>query len=217
MEPKRISAVEDVLSGKVEISDFMERLRNDPELLDTVEQLMPADARENTEHSFWKGFSKFSDLATVSSLQILTEAYQYAPWDKLGGDLDAADALCRMYCYWFPNIAMTTMYKERYSLFLNAVGDYFEGPDVAETLCTIIEQALKEKTKKAQNAVAKALIAEQFHLEGRKRPYWIQGAEWPMGVNSPMKYLSKKRNGEQVTYTFQDVDTLEIREVVQFY
>ena len=53
MEPKRISAVEDVLSGKVEISDFMERLRNDPELLDTVEQLMPADARENTEHSFW--------------------------------------------------------------------------------------------------------------------------------------------------------------------
>ena len=38
-----------------------------------------------------------------------------------------------------------------------------------------------------------------------------------MGVNSPMKYLSKKRNGEQVTYTFQDVDTLEIREVVQFY
>lgn len=217
MEPKRISAVEDFLSGKVEISDFMERLHNDPELSDAVEQLIPAEARENSEHSFWKGFSKFSDLATVSVRQILTEAYQYAPWDKLGGDLDAADALYRMYCYWFPNTAMTTMYKERYSLFLNAVGDYFEGPDVAETLYTIIEQALKEKTKKAQKAVAKALITEQFHLEGRKRPYWIQGAEWPMGVNSPMKYLSKKRNGEQVTYTFQDVDTLEICEVVQFY
>ena len=40
MEPKRISAVEDFLSGKVEISDFMERLRNDSELPDAVEQLI---------------------------------------------------------------------------------------------------------------------------------------------------------------------------------
>ena len=179
MEPKRISAVEDVLSGKVEISDFMERLRNDPELPDAVEQLIPAEARENSEHSFWKGFSKFSDLATVSARQILTEAYQYAPWDKLGGDLDAADALYRMYCYWFPNTAMTTMYKERYSLFLNAVGDYFEGPDVAETLYTIIEQALKEKQRKHKRPLQKHLLPNNSIWKGGSVPIGFRAQSGP--------------------------------------
>ena len=54
-------------------------------------------------------------------------------------------------------------------------------------------------------------------VEGQTRPHWIQGPEWPMGKNSPMKYLSRKRDGERVIFTFQDVDTGEIREVEQFY
>lgn len=32
-----------------------------------------------------------------------------------------------------------------------------------------------------------------------------------------MKYLSRTRKGEKVTYLFQDADTLQVREVEQYY
>jgi len=45
----------------------------------------------------------------------------------------------------------------------------------------------------------------------------MQGAEWPMGKNSPMKYIDRKTNGEEVLFRFVDVDTGEERIVSQFY
>lgn len=84
-------------------------------------------------------------------------------------------------------------------------------------LCSIITEALQEKTKTAQKKKARELIVQAFHVEGRNRPYWIQGADWPMGTKSPMKYLSRIRRGEKVTYLFQDVDTQQMREIVQYY
>jgi hypothetical protein len=38
-----------------------------------------------------------------------------------------------------------------------------------------------------------------------------------MGQNSPMQYIARKRDGERVIFTFQDVDTAETKDVVQFY
>lgn len=71
------------------------------------------------------------------------------------------------------------------------------------------------KTKRIK--AAKQCLRELFHTTGRKCPYWLEKPNWPMGKNSPMKYLSRKRDGERVIFTFQDVDTGEIREVEQFY
>ena len=58
---------------------------------------------------------------------------------------------------------------------------------------------------------------EVFHVEDNKRSRWIQGEEWPMGANSPMKYLDRKTNREEVLLRFVDVDTGEKRIVSQFY
>lgn len=98
-----------------------------------------------------------------------------------------------------------------------ATGEFYGGPEVD----SLIESALKEfpesmgKTKRIK--AAKQCLRELFHTTGRKCPYWLEKPNWPMGKNSPMKYLSRKRDGERVIFTFQDVDTGEIREVEQFY
>ena len=84
-------------------------------------------------------------------------------------------------------------------------------------LCAIITEALHEKTKSAQKKKARELIVRAFHVGDKNRPYWIQGADWPMGAKSPMKFLSRTRHGDKVTYLFQDVDTLQMREIVQYY
>lgn len=38
-----------------------------------------------------------------------------------------------------------------------------------------------------------------------------------MGVNSPMKYIGRKRIEEGEAFIFQDVDSDDIKEVVQYY
>lgn len=212
-----IPEIEEVIDGKMEMCIFMKKLHGDVGLQEAVKCLIPAEARMSRSHVFWKGLVVFQNLKDVTVVQILDEAYRHSFGNRFGGDLNGFSALSRMYCFWFPKIIPTDKYSKRFNLYLEAVGDSFEGPEVTETLCTIIEEALKERTKAARKAKAKALISEQFHLDDRKRPFWIQGGEWPMGVHSPMKYISKCRKGEKVIFTFQDVDTLEKRDIIQYY
>ena len=63
----------------------------------------------------------------------------------------------------------------------------------------------------------KEALWNAFHIKDRKFPRWAQGANWPMGKNSPMEYLGQRRDGELVELRFRDVDTGEIRIVEQFY
>lgn len=73
------------------------------------------------------------------------------------------------------------------------------------------------RPKSERNKKAKEEIRKLFHVEDKKRPKWIQGAAWPMGKKSPMKYVDKKRIGERVDYYFIDVDTNKERIVQQWY
>jgi len=89
--------------------------------------------------------------------------------------------------------------------------------EVTPVINDILKAALKEKKKTKQMQVGKALIKEAFHTEDGKRPKWIQGRDWPMGKNSPMKYIGNKHYFEMVDYFFVDVDTGEKRTVRQYY
>ena len=59
-----------------------------------------------------------------------------------------------------------------------------------------------------------------FHIEGRRFPFWIQEAEWPVSATGkPMKFISQKSvyQVEVKQYIFEDVDTHEQVIVEQFY
>ena len=215
--PNRIQEVEDALCGSMEMQAFMALMRRSPTLQEELQSFIPPSAICNPSHDFWNKLKRFGTRKDVTAMQILEEDYRLGFGNSFAEDLNTHSDLGFIYCYWFPQTPLTTIYLERERLFLSAVGEYFGGSEVTPVLCAIITEALQEKTKTAQKKKASELIVQAFHVEGRNRPYWIQGADWPMGTKSPMKYLSRTRRGEKVTYLFQDVDTLQIRQVEQYY
>ncbi len=64
---------------------------------------------------------------------------------------------------------------------------------------------------------AKTKVKELFVYEN-KAPYWAQNCEWLFDKNgNPMKFISQKRTGEKVEYTFISTSTNEKKTVVQYY
>lgn len=103
-------------------------------------------------------------------------------------------------------------------MFLLEVKDArFGGKEVdslIENVCKLFPESMG-KTKRRNSA--KKYMKDLFHVQGRHYPRWLQDPDWPMGLHSPMEYLSEKRNSNCIVFTFRDVDTGEIREVEQFY
>lgn len=117
----------------------------------------------------------------------------------------------------YPNIVPTSYYEEEASYFQNAVGDYLGGPEVEDCIANILSSFSRDMGKTKRTKTAKAALRTHFHIHSRQYPHWVQEPEWPMGKHSPMVFSGQKRTGEKVTFTFQDVDTKEIRLVEQYY
>lgn len=79
-------------------------------------------------------------------------------------------------------------------------------------------QSLLMQTRSNSKTTQKQFILKSFHVENsRYRPRWVQGPEWPMGKQSPMKFERQEKKGELVKYFFVDVDTGEEKVIEQLY
>ena len=122
------------------------------------------------------------------------------------------------YIFNYPDFPCTDQYRDAYGLFLDAVGERFDGPEVQEVTEKIVYECLDIRPKTKRVKTAKERVYETFHMEDRKLyPRWIQGSEWPMGKNSPMQFAKQTRRGESVLFYFRDVDTGEERIITQYY
>ena len=83
-------------------------------------------------------------------MQILEDDYRLEFGNSFAEDLNTHSTLSHIYCYWFPQTPLTTIYVEQDWLFLSAAGEYFEGSEVTPVLCAIITEALQEKAKTAK-------------------------------------------------------------------
>lgn len=103
---------------------------------------------------------------------------------------------------------------------LFAIPDYIGGKEVCESriLTTLLADIPVEWSESKRNKAAKDRVKQAFHIEGRKRPYWIQNPEWPMSNGVPMRYEKTTRvNREFVQHHFSDIETGEVRIVDDFY
>jgi hypothetical protein len=132
-------------------------------------------------------------------------------------NLNIWSSIRHFYAYLHPEVELTNAYHDAFDLYLSAIMDCFDGPEVRHLVLKVIQDACGQPTKKKRLEYAKSEIRSLFHVVGTGRPRWIQGPEWPMGKYSPMQYVSKKNRGEVVLYLFQDVDTGEVRTVEQYY
>lgn len=81
----------------------------------------------------------------------------------------------------------------------------------------IVTDSMQLPSKAKRIKQAKTTVSTNFHVHNNRRPRWIQGPEWPMGVNSPMEFIAQKKAGDTVNYEFKDVDTGYTRIVKQYY
>lgn len=205
------------LEGKISVQDFSKALQNDPALQSEVRNIIPAEARMNSAHPYWEKRS-FDALRSYGfdCLNLLQDICHFD--GTLGDDLNVYGTLRNYYSFEHPNLAYTDEYTSRYRLYLDAIGEYLEGPEVIPLISKLVREAYDAaSTKTARRKLAREKLLSAFHIEGRKYPRWIQGAEWPCGVDSPMRFLRQKRQGERTIYYFEDVKTGSIREIEQYY
>lgn len=211
-----MNTIEEMLTGKMEMSDFIVQLKSDPDLQSAIRNLVPNEAVHNENHPLWKQFSfeAFQD-SNYDFLRFLCKPCKFD--GTMGDNLNIWGPICRAYRCDHPELPYTDKYSQAYDLYLDVIRDCFDGPEVQQLTEEIVLSSLNIRPKSKRLQTAKKEVEIQFHITDRKRPRWIQGAEWPMGKTSPMKFISQKSKGESVQYLFEDTDTGDRRIVEQFY
>ena len=205
-----------MLIGEIPMSEFILEVNRTPEAMEQVISIIPKEAIRNPSHGLWQKISY--DWARLCDFNAWEGVCNICRFDNsIGDNLNIWGTLQRIYSYSYPNLPYTTKYQDIHTLYLQAIGDYYGGPEVEDIIENIIIDSIKLKTKSQRIKHAKEQIKKAFHIVDNKKPWWIQGAEWPRGVNSPMQFIEKKRRGEEVRYIFKDIDTGETRTVVQYY
>lgn len=205
------------LEGEMGMDEFLPLLKSDELLRNDIRSLIPPNATNNREHGLWKVYSySTAQKYNFDMLQLLEQMFRLD--SSIPDNLNIFGTLRRVYCYFHPDTVCTSVYHDSFHLYLDATGEYFDGPEVNAQVMKIIEKALELNTASKRKQYAKQAIRESFHIDkGCPYPRWIQGAEWPMGEFSPMRYISRKRKGECVQYLFEDVDTGVKKIVEQYY
>jgi hypothetical protein len=211
-----VNEIELMLTGQMEMSEFLRLLKSDSRIQQEVRDLVPADAVGNESHPIWKKYS-FSTMEKYGFdlYRLLLHLHKFDL--SIPDNLNIWDSIGCFYAYLHPEVELTNAYHDAFDLYLSAIMDCFDGPEVRHLVLKVIQDACDQPTKKKRLEYAKSEIRSLFHVVGTSRPRWIQGPEWPMGKYSPMQYVSKKNRGEVVLYLFQDVDTGEVRTVEQYY
>ena len=210
------TVLEQVLTGTTDMVIFLNQLQNAPSLQAYMRSLLPEPAKNDPSHSFWKV------VPYETMLRNHFDYYQFLFWglhsnNKYGIHLNIFSRLQRVYQYYYPDFACTNKYSDAYDLYLDIIQDCFDGPEVLHIVERVMDELLHLQTKAQRKKYGQAAIKEWFHITSKKRPRWIHGPEWPMGQNTPMQFVSQKRNGDKVQFTFNDVDTGETRVIDQFY
>lgn len=113
---------------------------------------------------------------------------------------------------------VTPIYDEKYSFLIDVMPDYINGEQAEAFIDSIIQSVPETIPKTKRIKEIKAKIKEAFHVEDRKYPRWAQDTDWPFSkTGKPLKYVSRKTDGDSVQHTFVDVDTGEETIVEEFY
>lgn len=211
-----MTVLQQMLSDQIEMNEYLYILKSDLNLQKELNNLVPMNAKNNPSHPLWKYASYDFLLKYNFDLYNCLISFHRLD-DSISDNLNIFGLIKKIYFYTNPNFTFTTKYHDAYETYLNVVKDCYDGPEVRELVNDIINRCLHLKSKSERKKEGQIKIQEGFHLSNKKKPHWIQGAEWPMGVNSPMKFIKQKRHKEQVEYLFIDVDTDEERTVIQFY
>jgi len=219
----RMQIVFDYLTGKIDSEAFKTAWYSNPEIGQWLENLVdlksgPTSAWDNAPYpefrmAIYRHYNG-SVLKFIEASEASANKSQMPGWVDIGWHFETIASVVMVA---YPEIKPTRIYDEEKDFYLSSVGGCIGGPEVEEQIRILLEQYPRTMGKGKRKTAAKAAIREYFHFDAKKYPRWVQEPEWPMGTNTPMEYVSQKKNGEQVLFTFRDVDSDEIRIVEQLY
>ena len=112
----------------------------------------------------------------------------------------------------------TPIYKDRFSRLLDVLPDCVEGEQAELLVEELIKSVPENLPKTKRNKLIKEKIKVTFHIDDGKKPSWVQGSDWPFSkTGRPLKYISRKIDGDMVVFTFKDVDSGEMSEVREYF
>ena len=208
--------IQQMLSAQISMRAFLDVISSNSDLISCINNLIPNDSINNVEHPIWLSFSY--DAMEKVNFKIWDEIKNIASFDNsLGDNLNIFGVVKIFYCYSHPDFRPTTKYKEEFGLLLDVAGETYGGPEVEKLINDIISQYVSITPKTRRIREAKEKIAAVFHVFDKKTPHWINGAEWPMGLLSPMQFIEEKRIEDGKLYRFQDIDTTMFCDITQYY
>lgn len=208
--------IQQMLSNQISMREFLQLISSNKDIVNYINTLVPNDSKNNPGHPIWRQFSY--DALKAEDFALWDEVKKVCRFDdSLGDNLNIFEIIRVFYCYSHPNFQYTLKYHEEFVLLLDIAGESFGGPEVDKLINEIVSQNVSIQPKTRRIREAKKQLKTVFHVSENKRPYWINGAEWPMGTSSPMRYIDSISTKGGKKYRFQDEDTGVIREVIQYY
>ncbi|MDE6058807.1 MAG: hypothetical protein K2G44_02080 [Clostridia bacterium] len=112
---------------------------------------------------------------------------------------------------------VTPTYQDDFEFLLDIMPDYINGVEAERLIESICQSAPQNLGKTKYRRLIKEKIKEAFHIQDGKYPKWVQHTDWPFSpIGKPLKYLSTKKDGDLIQYTFVDIDTGNITIVEEF-
>ena len=191
-----MNLVFDFLAGRIPVEDFKKEWYSDEKLrnwinnlvdlnapLDPMWEKYPYQGYRAAIHSHYGGsveeFIRYSDEAEKKC--------KSKPITRIGW---AFNAIASVVIIAYPNAEITQIYSDEVDLYYDLCGDVYGGAEVDEIIERIVSKYPRSLGKTKRRKMAKQEIKHVFHIKNRY-PRWIQEPDWPMGVNSPMIFISQ--------------------------
>ncbi len=208
--------IQQMLLGQIDMKSFIQIALSDSNLIIAINKLIPEEAKNNPNHPVWRGYSY--DALKKENFILWNHVQNMGRFDgSLGDYLNTFSRISHFFCYLHPDFIPTTKYEDEFDFLLDVAGESYGGPEVDKIINSIVTEYVYFTPKTKGIREAKAKMAMVFHVVDKKKPRWINGAEWPMGVKTPMQFIGDKKIKEGKVYQFKDVDSGEIREIIQYY
>lgn len=236
MNPKQI--VYAFLANQLDFKRFKQFCESDAEVLDWIQSIIPSDFKgmklvEDTEIT-----KKIEEIKAgpkcdpLVLLDLLNKRYHRVevPYDfkrvysrlQTGSEISQwfnfHSELARIMKKAFPSddIEISDYISKLYDFITTACPNYIGGPEVdSSNILLGIYSSLNTESQKSKKKEFRLRIKALFLCKGTAYPRWIQEPEWPMGVSSPMRFISQSHEGDLFKYVFEDVDTGELRTIIQ--
>ena len=204
----------DFAAGKYSYAEFETLFQLNPEIWGRAQELLTEEMIADRDHPVWEKMDRRRLESNSFAVRATALAFGYEQF----GQLLSWNIISALVSHHFPDAKIKEPVEESGGDLMGRLGlEDLGGPEVDDLIRAIVDEYRDVRPAKERNKLIKQKLKEAFHVKPRKRPYWAQEPEWPMGVKSPMEFVSKEQEGDWVRYVFRDADTGEERSVEQYY